>query len=92
MAIIMGAMAAGLATMGAIIMPIIMGAGAGASLPPRDALLGSSTVSTTCTMACRNHSISHRLVWSHAPLSKQHHEHCAKETPCWAAALCPLHR
>ena len=63
----MGAMAAGLAAMGAIIMPIIiMGAGAGASLPPREALLGSSTVSTMCTIACRNHSVDQRGVWSHA--------------------------
>ena len=59
-AIIMGAMAAGLATIGAIIMPaIIMGAGAGAA-PPRDSLLGSSTVSTMCTIACRKHSMDQR--------------------------------
>lgn len=59
---IMGAMAAGLATIGAIIMPIIMGAGAGAAPPFRDSLLGSSTVSTTCTIACRDHGSCYRNV------------------------------
>ncbi len=63
----MGAMAAGLAAMGAIIMPIIIGAGAGAAPPPRDSLLGSSTVSTTCTIPCRGHST---------------HERTVRETPC----------
>ena len=70
---IMGAMAAGLAAMGAIIMPpIIIGAGAGAAPPFRDSLLGSSTVSTTCTIACRGHR------------SLQHTGHTMH---CWAGTI-----
>ena len=72
-----GAMAAGLAAIGAIIMPIIiMGAGAGAAPPFRDSLLGSSTVSTTCTIACRGHGMGDHDMCKQALLGPPHvHAH-----------------
>ena len=66
MAIIMGAMAAGLATMGAIIMPIIMGAGRGRIAAAQGRLAGQQ----------------HRVHHVHDGLQESQHQSSPRMEPC----------